>query len=33
MEALLAISMALLALVVFLVLWKSVDWFDQIINK
>jgi hypothetical protein len=33
MDTLLAVAMALLALVVFLVLWKSVDWFDQIINE
>lgn len=33
MDALLAIAMALLALVVFLILWKSVDWFDEIINE
>lgn len=33
MDTLLAVAMALLALVVFLVLWKSVDWFDQIITE
>lgn len=33
MNPLLAIAMAFLALIVFLLLWKSVDWFDQIINN
>jgi hypothetical protein len=33
MNPLLAISMAFLAFIVFLLFWKSIDWFDQIINN
>jgi|GEM_PF-3405879 len=33
MNALLAIAMVFMALIVFLIFWKSIDWFDQIINE
>lgn len=33
MEALLGLAMVVLALAVFGILWKFIDWFDQIINE
>lgn len=33
MNALLAGAMVFIVLIVFLLLWKSVDWFDHIINN
>ena len=33
MNTLLASSLALMALVIFLLLWKSIDWFDELINN
>lgn len=33
MDILLAIAMVFLTLIIFLILWKSADWFDQIINE
>ncbi len=33
MTTLLAFTMAVLGLALFLTLWKFIDWFDQIINE
>ena len=33
MEALLGLALITLALAAFGVLWKFIDWFDQIINE